>query len=119
MEDGTIVPPGCQFENDRRGLATDLASGIIQHNEYIIKLKELYRFKEGLNGELRGVKAKDRRPSPELFGTYLAHGDYIVMRGKALQKYYEHAVTPDKDLRFAVTSRHVIPEIVPSDQRQH
>ena len=88
-------------------------------SEVKLKLKELYRFKEGLNGELRGVKAKDRRPSPELFGTYLAHGDYIVMRGKALQKYYEHAVTPDKDLRFAVTSRHVIPEMVPSDQRQH
>ncbi|KAI9682656.1 MAG: hypothetical protein M1829_006643 [Trizodia sp. TS-e1964] len=46
----------------------------------------------------------------------LNHGDLIVMHGAGLQKYYEHAVEPSKQLRYALTSRYVIPNLIARDQ---
>lgn len=45
----------------------------------------------------------------------LNHGDLVVMHGRGVQKYYEHAVTPQGKLRFALTCRYVDPETLSSD----
>ncbi|QSZ36984.1 hypothetical protein DSL72_009076 [Monilinia vaccinii-corymbosi] len=47
----------------------------------------------------------------------LNHGDMIVMHGSGIHKYYEHAVTPHGLLRFALTCRHVKPEVLSPEAR--
>ncbi|KAF7909423.1 uncharacterized protein EAF01_003141 [Botrytis porri] len=47
----------------------------------------------------------------------LNHGDIIVMHGSGIHKYYEHAVTPHGLLRFALTCRHVKPELLSPEDR--
>jgi len=37
----------------------------------------------------------------------LCHGDIVVMHGRMIQEYYEHAVVPEGKLRFALTSRYI------------
>ncbi|KAK2766113.1 hypothetical protein FQN54_007628 [Arachnomyces sp. PD_36] len=61
-----------------------------------------------------GVK---RRECPAMCVMELNHGDLVVMHGSLLQKYFEHSVVPDQNLRFALTSRYVIPSQV--DQSEH
>ncbi|KAL8631966.1 hypothetical protein Q9189_002342 [Teloschistes chrysophthalmus] len=49
---------------------------------------------------------------PVVFKSTLAHGDYVVMHGMELQKYYEHQISNDGRLRYALTARHVKPHTV-------
>jgi hypothetical protein len=37
----------------------------------------------------------------------LMHGGIVIMHGQAIQEVYEHAVTPEDKLRFALTCRHI------------
>ncbi|KAL8871310.1 MAG: hypothetical protein Q9174_002827 [Haloplaca sp. 1 TL-2023] len=50
--------------------------------------------------------------APVCLNTKLRHGDYIVMHGSALQKYYEHTIHSNGDIRFALTGRHVKPDMI-------
>ena len=46
----------------------------------------------------------------------LSHGDMVIMHGADIQKYMEHQVEARGCLRFALTSRHVLPHMVnPAD----
>ncbi len=49
----------------------------------------------------------------------LNHGDIIIMHGRDLQKYYEHAVKPYGTLRFALTCRHIDPDLVMKNTGDH
>ncbi|KAL9605193.1 MAG: hypothetical protein Q9179_001625 [Wetmoreana sp. 5 TL-2023] len=59
---------------------------------------------------------KQKRPQgsipPVCFKTTLHHGDYVVMQGSDLQKYFEHQITNDGSIRFALTARHVRPDTI-------
>ncbi|KAJ9206360.1 hypothetical protein DTO027B5_717 [Paecilomyces variotii] len=61
-----------------------------------------------------------RREPPTFIKMSIHHGDFVVMHGENLQKYYEHAVQPDKEkkLRFALTARYVKPDHVSGQERQ-
>ncbi|KKY13057.1 putative oxoglutarate iron-dependent oxygenase [Diplodia seriata] len=41
---------------------------------------------------------------------HLRHGDIVVMHGRKIQEYYEHAVEPIGKLRFALTCRYIDPD---------
>ncbi|KUJ09311.1 uncharacterized protein LY89DRAFT_598097 [Mollisia scopiformis] len=45
----------------------------------------------------------------------LKHGDLLIMHGNGIHKDYEHSVKPAGKLRFALTSRFVIPELMPTE----
>lgn len=57
------------------------------------------------------------RNAPNCFETELRHGDYIVMHGSNLQKYFEHQISNLGDIRYALTGRHVRPEECSEDER--
>ncbi|KAL1851225.1 hypothetical protein Plec18170_006550 [Paecilomyces lecythidis] len=65
---------------------------------------------------LIGVK----REPPTFIKMSIHHGDFVVMHGENLQKYYEHAVQPDKEkkLRFALTARYVKPDHISEQERR-
>ncbi|KAL8738701.1 MAG: hypothetical protein Q9181_000523 [Wetmoreana brouardii] len=64
--------------------------------------------------EFQTLKQKRTQGStpPVCFKTTLCHGDYVVMHGSNLQKYFEHQITNDGRIRFALTARHVRPEAI-------
>ncbi|KAI4104070.1 MAG: hypothetical protein L6R37_003476 [Teloschistes peruensis] len=63
-------------------------------------------------GILKSMRPGNSLSPPVVFKTTLAHGDYIVMHGDDLQKYYEHQISNDGRLRYALTARHVLPDTV-------
>ena len=63
---------------------------------------------------LRGKKRHESHP-PVVLTMLLHHGDMMVMRGSDVQKYYEHSVDSVDGLRFASTSRHVLPAEYPDE----
>ncbi|KAL8899367.1 MAG: hypothetical protein Q9207_006236 [Kuettlingeria erythrocarpa] len=66
-----------------------------------------------LAAEFKAFKKRYRKTNPPpCFETILRHGDFIVMQGKPLQKYFEHQIANLGDIRFAFTARHVIPELL-------
>ena len=44
---------------------------------------------------------------PSVLDLELSHGDVVIMHGRELQLFYEHAVWPQRGLRFALTCRWV------------
>ncbi|KAI1921801.1 hypothetical protein LOZ12_002134 [Ophidiomyces ophidiicola] len=97
MED--LVLPSCSMEAERRELKIRYESQQISRNEYWKRL-----------AHLRGRNR--RREASPFCSLELHHGDMVVMHGANLQKYYEHSVTPNGQLRFALTARYVMPERV-------
>ncbi|KAH2085533.1 hypothetical protein KXX03_001550 [Aspergillus fumigatus] len=90
---------GCRMEAERRSLKGQLANGEIDRTTYdSLRRKTLQKGKCG--------------EAPIEIKMELNHGDLVVMHGENLQKYYEHAVTPDKKLRFALTARYIQPNHV-------
>ena len=69
-----------------------------------------------LNKEAKRVlidnKKREAHP-PVVLTMLLRHGDIMVMHGSDMQKYYEHQADSINGLRFALTCRHVLPEIYP------
>ncbi|KAL2062106.1 hypothetical protein VTL71DRAFT_6372 [Oculimacula yallundae] len=51
-----------------------------------------------------------QRASLPILSIYLQHGDFMVMTGAGFQRQFEHAVIPDGDLRFAITTRTILCE---------
>ncbi|KAH8588655.1 hypothetical protein B0O99DRAFT_693224 [Bisporella sp. PMI_857] len=54
---------------------------------------------------------------PTILSVILEHGDIMVMRGSKVQKFYEHQVVPHGSLRFVLTCRHVLSEMVKPEER--
>ena len=69
------------------------------------KLTEKQR-KSRLNKIFRAIE-RDRKPCPVLFEATLKFGDMMVMHGEHFQKIYDHGVTPQGGMRFALTGRHI------------
>ncbi|GFF64652.1 hypothetical protein IFM60648_01339 [Aspergillus lentulus] len=93
------VLAGCRMEAERRSLKSQLANSEIDQITYnSLRRKALQKGKCG--------------EAPVEIKMELNHGDLVVMHGENLQKYYEHAVTPDKKLRFALTARYIKPDHV-------
>ncbi|KAI9715076.1 MAG: hypothetical protein M1812_006194 [Candelaria pacifica] len=79
---------------------------------------EAYRDMDGIRSstarktEGKAVKGRigmKHQNCPVLLSMHLNHGDIVVMHGEKIQKYYEHAVQPVGQLRFALTCRYIDP----------
>ena len=114
-----VVPPGCHHEEERRELVAKYPRTDHQDEtaRYMEERAQLHGFTKDAGRKLNIEKGSQKKP-PILVSMNLSHGDCIVMRGKDLQRYYEHAVYPDNNLRFAVTSRHIIPEKLAPHERE-
>ncbi|EEP79417.1 predicted protein [Uncinocarpus reesii 1704] len=104
VEPNDLILPSCCMEAERRELKALYDSKQITCAEYWTRL-----------GALRS--SNRRREASPICSLELHHGDMIVMHGANLQKYYEHSVMPNGELRFALTARYVIPEKLAEEVR--
>ncbi|CZT10544.1 uncharacterized protein RAG0_14983 [Rhynchosporium agropyri] len=65
----------------------------------------------------RRKKVGAQKASLPILQIYLQHGDFMVMSGVEFQRQFEHAVIPDGDLRFAITTRTILCERI-SDPKE-
>jgi hypothetical protein len=98
------VLAGCDKFSERKKLKEQHERGELTSSEYTKSRMEL-------------AKTVTRREADSLITLDLHHGDMVVMHGALLQKYYEHSVSSEGKLRFALTSRYVKPEEV--KQKEH
>ncbi|KAK0718857.1 hypothetical protein B0T21DRAFT_351641 [Apiosordaria backusii] len=52
---------------------------------------------------------KEKKNHKDILEVEMRHGDMMVMAGTEIQRFYEHAVTPQGKRRFALTARFVDP----------
>ncbi|RAH46778.1 uncharacterized protein BO95DRAFT_101909 [Aspergillus brunneoviolaceus CBS 621.78] len=96
---------GCAHCPERQALKQTLDAGEITREEY--------------EAQRRRLPARNRRgEAPPCLRMELNHGDLVVMHGEGLQRFYEHSVVPEKNLRFALTARYIKPEFVEEADRQ-
>ncbi|CAG7969934.1 unnamed protein product [Penicillium salamii] len=95
----------CISEGERRKLKHDLEAGVITRESYDLSRRALLKDHKG-------------REATTAIKMELNHGDLVVMHGENLQKYYEHSVTPENKLRFALTARYVKPDHVNAKEIQ-
>jgi hypothetical protein len=57
-----------------------------------------------------------RKDADALLSFRLTHGDIVIMEGEEIQKFMEHMVEPDGHLRFAMTTRTILPAHLSPDQ---
>ncbi|PWY80494.1 hypothetical protein BO70DRAFT_406448 [Aspergillus heteromorphus CBS 117.55] len=93
------ILPGCNQHDERKALKDQLANGSLSQEKY-----------DNLRTEV--TKKSRGREAPPCIKMELNHGDLVVMHGERLQKYYEHSVIPEKNLRFALTARYIKPDHV-------
>ena len=100
----SFVPPGVPLEEERK----DHLKWEQSHPNATTAEKRTH-FKS-----LAGVKKQaDKKPiHRDLVQLLLNHGDMVIMHGADIQKYMEHQVEARGCLRFALTSRHVLPHMV-------
>lgn len=119
----TEVVPGCQLYKERLRLKHAYASNDV------IEIRRAFTAYE--KSFMEATKSKHARPCLSMV---LRHGDIVVMHGREIQKYFEvslfqfvsvepdfnlsqHEVVPKGKLRFALTSRYIIPDMV--DKSEH
>ncbi|RDW93718.1 uncharacterized protein DSM5745_01040 [Aspergillus mulundensis] len=100
------VLPSCENYTNRQALKKNLLDGSTSEENY----------KKAWWESFEQNKGQDK--PPDLMKIKLEHGDFVVMHGEGVQKYYEHAVELDKrgELRFALTARHVKKEHISEDE---
>ncbi|KAJ5562414.1 hypothetical protein N7535_003133 [Penicillium sp. DV-2018c] len=98
LEDDPVLK-GCLWEDERRALKQEFEAGKISRPEYD-------------SSRHRILAAKRGKEAPAAIKLELHHGDLVVMHGENLQRYFEHSVVPESQLRFALTARYVKPEHV-------
>jgi hypothetical protein len=98
------VLPGCEFFEERKELKEQHDKGELNDAEYSNKCMDL-------------TNDITRREAKDLITLDLHHGDMVVMHGALLQKYYEHSITSEGKLRFALTARHVLDEKLTVEER--
>ncbi|KAE9365208.1 hypothetical protein N431DRAFT_420140 [Stipitochalara longipes BDJ] len=60
-----------------------------------------------------------RGTKKEVLSIVLKHGDIVVQHGSGIQKLYEHTVIPNGKLRFALTSRYIVPETLKKEDLEY
>ncbi|RYP75102.1 hypothetical protein DL771_002563 [Monosporascus sp. 5C6A] len=68
-------------------------------------------------GESSGLKS-DKGNKKEVLCFTLNHGDMVVMHGTGIHKYYEHEVKPGGKLRYAMTCRHILLDLMEDEERR-
>lgn len=81
LEDDPVLP-GCKFEHERGELKEAFKNGTISEKVYHERRASLLKI-----GDTKGGEA------PPVIKLDLYHGDFVVMHGENLQKYYEVCAT--------------------------
>ncbi|KAL7265870.1 hypothetical protein RUND412_011602, partial [Rhizina undulata] len=61
-------------------------------------------------GDVSGRKKEGKGSTRVKLDLLLSHGDTMIMRGRDIQKYWEHSAVPSGLFRIAVTARQITPE---------
>lgn len=94
------ILPGCWKPEERRRLNKNWSKWTIAR-----QATEFRAFKDSFKG---------KKP-PISLDTELRHGDFIVMQGDDSQRCFEHQISNLGDVRFALTARHVRPDVLVAD----
>ncbi|KAI5303568.1 hypothetical protein KEM56_007412 [Ascosphaera pollenicola] len=97
-----VIMPGCGQYERRAKLREQFDAGELSPEQYETQRQRI----------LNTIKGHE---CPVLVRMEVNHGDMIVMHGSNLQMYYEHAVEPKGDIRFALTGRYIRPDKVPQE----
>ncbi|KAI5291354.1 hypothetical protein KEM54_005207 [Ascosphaera aggregata] len=100
-----VIIPGCGQYAKRSQLRQRFDANEISLQQYTNQRQKL----------LSSINSNE---CPVLVRMELNHGDMVVMHGSRLQTFYEHAVEPKGDIRFALTGRHIRPEAVPLEAQE-
>lgn len=103
LADDTVLP-GCDRFAERKKLKRQHENGELTEAEYSGRRMDL-------------AKSVARREACNLISLDLHHGDMVVMHGALLQRYYEHSVSCEDKLRFALTSRYVKPDGIETSEQ--
>lgn len=82
-----------------------------------VKTSDAKKYRKRLRELPREMKLKTNGNAKDELRMELGHGDIVVMHGKALQRYYEHAVEHKGKLRFALTCRYINPDCLNQDEK--
>jgi alkylated DNA repair dioxygenase AlkB len=99
-DDSTPLPGSQQYES-RLALHADLQA---------LKKRDVRAYRARLKQIPRELKLKSSGNAKDVLRMEVGHGDVVVMHGREVQKYYEHAVEHGGKLRFALTCRYIDPE---------
>ncbi|KAI4178299.1 MAG: hypothetical protein L6R41_008449 [Letrouitia leprolyta] len=95
------ILPGCWRPEERRRLNANWSSWTAKEQADQVKA-----FKQSYGG---------KKTPPIALETELRHGDFIVMQGDNSQRCFDHQISNLGDVRFALTARHVKPEVLAAD----
>jgi hypothetical protein len=102
--------PGCVKYDERLTAYQKLQLLDKRSPEYRKRLSELPN-ELGLNDktgfDASGKTVRIPSEASPVIDMKLCHGGIVIMHGRRIQEYYEHAVTPEGKLRFALTSRFI------------
>jgi hypothetical protein len=99
--DDSTPLPGCQHYEARLALHADLQA---------LKTRDAKAYRARLKQIPKDLKLKSSGHAKDVLRIEVAHGDVVVMHGREVQKYYEHAVEHAGKLRFALTCRYIDPQ---------
>ncbi|KAH8660819.1 hypothetical protein BGZ60DRAFT_492180 [Tricladium varicosporioides] len=63
----------------------------------------------------RGNAKGEKKP---VLSFVIEHGDIVVMKGSGIHGYYEHKVEPHGKVRYALTCRHVLRNMLPNEEER-
>lgn len=103
--------PGCPKYDERLAAHNALKQFDKKSPAYRQRLSELPS-ELGLNDKTRidattGKTIRIKGDAEAVINLKLRHGGVVIMHGAAIQEYYEHAVVPSGNLRFALTCRYI------------
>ncbi|KAK6085320.1 hypothetical protein SCUP234_02868 [Seiridium cupressi] len=76
------------------------------------------RFRPKTKNRIGTAGSNKKRDKNPVISFPLYHGDICIMHGVDVHKFYDHEVTPRGKLRFAMTSRYIRPETMPTPEAQ-
>ncbi|OXV10959.1 hypothetical protein Egran_01280 [Elaphomyces granulatus] len=97
VKDDPVLVGCCKYE-ERIALKGEFDNRSITKEQYDQRRTEIFK---------TVIKPGQVKPLIEM---RLQHGDFVVMHGANLQKYYEHSVETSDKLRYALTARYIKPK---------
>ncbi|KAI9894742.1 MAG: hypothetical protein M1814_002099 [Vezdaea aestivalis] len=104
------VVSGCVLEAERTHYKGLVEAGTMNKAEFNAAIK-------AASTATTPTGRRSGKKHPSVLTMELKHGDYVVMCGADIQRYYEHSVESYSSLRFALTSRTIDPATVAEDER--
>ncbi|KAF2665469.1 hypothetical protein BT63DRAFT_66628 [Microthyrium microscopicum] len=102
------VPNCCNYEERLKAWET-IAS--IQADPSKLQAKKIEEI-QAIQAATVASSKKAKKSLTLFLDMELNHGDVVIMHGEPLQEFFEHGVEPKGNMRFALTTRHILPHKV-------